>query len=523
MAKQFTSIVAGIKAASKGNPAFVLASSKENLPTSDSRLDVMLAGTKFDQFDCVACGTSMHAVAGTEPFCVTCGAGDGHVHATKEAVRTKVSSKNDLVSLECTVCSHVTSMEAGFVRAITAGKENPVFCSSCGNSMYLAAELLDEADPASDPDTLNDGSAGEVDLSVEATSDDPEMDLDVDGDIDDDDLKLDSLSEVESGVDAEECKSGATPLAEMFDEADLELEAFSIEEEPSGEVLDPAEEDLSVTEDAEDLSVEGELNFDEEQGDPLVDALEMDDTEVLLSFVRAGNRVVAMKGHIAIASLSKRSQGSGAKIINSSALPIAAMSAVQTNGLRKGLASLGFSLIRVPVSTTATVARKVEEVKASARAKEEAFRRDFSSVFALAAAGLNRGNWKGFDNPLRSAMEGELSRAGVENPRRVVASVFENAGIPYAKTLLEVSNKLSKMSAAARNELSEMLNMTQILASEDPEDFDPELEDEEAPVPTTVESRFSRPALFRPIEKPSALTASASDVLNGKADLTFSF
>lgn len=544
MTKQYTPIVAGIKAASKGNPAFVLASNRENLPATEEQLDSVLASTEFSKFDCVACGTSMQAIAGTEPFCVTCGSGDGHVYAAAEKPTTEVNSKSDLVSLSCTVCDHVTSMEADVVKAITAskvdGKPSPVHCSSCGNPMYLAAELVDEAAPPADPTTVPNAEVGEADLvpesvplessSTEECKEDEKMtssnvdevgDLDGDGDVDADDVRIDDLNSVEGSSDS------------LFDVADLsspnggedeltagddslELEPFSIEEDAPVEV---SMADGPEDEDDDDLDGDEDFDLDDGNGDPLADAMEMDDTEIALSFVKAGNRVVAMKGHVAIASISKNSEGSGAALVNSKALTIAAMAAVQALGMRKGLLSLGFSPIRVPVATEATVARKIEEFKATAASKEQATKKAFVSTFALAAAGLNRGNWKGFDNPLRAAMEQELSRAGVENPRRVVAAVFESAGVAYAKTLLEVSHKLSKMSASARTELSEMLNMTQITAS----DADDEFDSEDPDAPTTVESRFSRPALLRPKEATSVTASAAAEVLAGKASLTFSF
>ena len=140
------------------------------------------------------------------------------------------------------------------------------------------------------------------------------------------------------------------------------------------------------------------------------------------------------------------------------------------------------------------------------------------------AAGLNRGNWRGFENPLRAALEKELSSIGVERPKRVAARILEESGLQYSQVLLEVSNKLSQMSASARRDLTESLNFTNVVASAEGDDEDDD-EVEASATASSLEARLARPALVRPLRPVLASSAAsvtgASAILSGKAPLSF--
>jgi hypothetical protein len=307
----------------------------------------------------------------------------------------------------------------------------------------------------------------------------------------------------------------------------LEVEPFSIEMETAPAPADyDGDGDVDFDEGADALPGEEPVVVqNEEEGDPLVDALSMDDTEMALAFVKASGRLIAMKGHVAVASMSSKSKSVNAGLINSPALLAAASASVAAEGLRAGLQSVGFSLIRVPVTSKATVERRMQEVTAKAASIEATKQKTFAESFALAAAGLNRGQWKGVANPMRAALETELTRVGVEHPRRVVSAVFEAAGLPYAEALLSTANRLTKMGASARKELSEVLNMTSNVSPED------ELDDAASnPEAAPIESRFATGGkkttaiAVRPrIEASAGATSGAAAILSGDAPLSFSF
>jgi hypothetical protein len=302
-------------------------------------------------------------------------------------------------------------------------------------------------------------------------------------------------------------------LALESDADDLVLEPFTMEEDFGDDVLDEPIAEISTTE----FAADDEFDLPDTEGDPLADAMELDDTDMALAFVRASGRVIAMKGHVAIASFSKKTAGKNAFLINSDALPAAAKAAVHSEGLRAGLESIGFKLIRVPVQSSLLADKKVAAIQASVAKKEDDRKREFAGIFALAAAGLNRGNWRGIDNPIRAALVRELENIGVERPARVAARVLEESGLQYSQTLLEVSNKLSKMSASARKDMAEALEMTNVVASAEAED-----DGEETPVSSALEARLNRPALLRPVlASTSKGISGASAILAGKAPLSF--
>lgn len=541
MTSRKSAIAASVKEASRGKAALVFASNMESLPKFAEDMVATLVKTKYAKFGCTACGTSMASRADTTPFCITCGAGDGHVHTVEGDVKLNVTSKTELVALNCDQCSASTVVEAGVAQAILASgkKSTPIHCSCCGNPMVVSADASSISDEPLITPTPAEVKSDAGSVGGEDNFDD-DMDLDALGsleDFDDDgedsDVELDENGmEVTADPTALTTPGGPVGKEEFsapMPEADtqdmpLELEPFSIEQEVLCE-SDPSgmEENFGSESETEDDNTL-EMTSDTE-GDPLVDALDMDDTQKALAFVKANGRLVAMKGHVAIATLSKTSRTPNAKLINSPALQAATKHSVSTEGLRAGLQSVGFTLIKVPVTSKASLERRVQEITAKTAATETAKQKTFAQSFALAAAGLNRGQWKGVANPLRAAMETELTRAGVEQPRRVVSSVFEAAGLSYAEALLATSNRLSKMSASARNELAEVLNMT---AATSPEDEHAQMSDEDIDQ-SHVEARFSSggrstAALLRPrITASAESTSQAANILSGNAPLNFSF
>lgn len=561
MTKRITAVAAALMAAVGGNPIFALASRAGDLPSDDKQLDKVLGSTKFSEFACTACGTHMHAHSGTDPFCVTCGAGSGKVSEVKANAKPKVSAKSDLVSLQCSTCNHATVMEANVVKTlVTASSGGPVRCSCCGGDMFLTASA-DEDGTSSDtslitPDTpvvANADEMGEDDdidlddleasLNLSAASDDEDKEDEDDGDKEDDDkpeAKKDDESDAEDDEDvksnvenfggkqaapfkkeaaAEDGATGdtalVTPDAPDTLEADMVLEPFTLEEDDVLDLDDGdpfAEGPVATTEEFVE-----DFDLPEVDGDPLLDAMELDDTDAALAFVRANGRVLAVKGHVTVAAFTRKSAGKNLFLMNSDALPAAARASVLASGLRKGLEEVGFQLVRVPTSVSATTKREVQRVQAAAKEAEQNRQKEFPKIFALAAAGLNRGNWRGFSNPLRAAMERELEAIGVESPRRVTARILEESGLQYSQTLLEVCAKLSGMSASSRKELSDMLDLTNVVASvkdSDGGDSEPE---------HGLEARLTKPALLRPITAASSAVgvSGAAAILSGSAPLKF--
>ena len=552
MTKRITSTAAAVRAAASGGVAFVFASRANDLPDSDKQLNRVFASAKYSNFGCTACGTRMQARSETSPFCVTCGAGD-KVHQVKASSEATITSSSNLTSLQCSVCDHATVMETDVVKCIQASS-HPVHCSCCGKPMFAVKssdssgldgdELIIPDDPPAieaDADDLDADDDGDIDIDdLEAAfmraAKNPGAEFDEFSDDDIDDLSENDEARINSGgldnfkgKQAPPFKKGQKPTnkasgfntddllvpddAMEDDGEDMVLEPFSMEEDDPVDVLDEPIAEVST----ELNAAEDEFDLPDNEGDPLADAMELDDTEMALAFVRASGRVIAMKGHIAIASFSKKTAGKNAFLINSDALPAAARAAVNTDGLRAGLQSVGFQLIRVPVTSSLLIEKKVAAVRASVAKAEDDRKRNFANIFALAAAGLNRGSWRGFENPLRVSLERELENIGVERPKRIAAHILAESGLKYSKTLLEVSNKLSGMSASARHDLAASLDMTN---AADPSEEDEE--DDEPQVASALESRLTRPAKLTPVRASTSNSIlGASAILAGKAPLSF--
>lgn len=567
MTTRKTAIAAAVKVVTRGNAAFVLASNTENLPKNETEITACLAQHKYAKFGCVACGTSMVSQASVHPRCITCGGAQESVKKLEDDVKATVTAKTNLATIHCSACQASTILEEAVATAIisSAGDKSsptPIHCSTCGEPLVVSAEAGEVTPGNSVPDTLDPAANNDPQsLATPDTPPEPKVtadavtaDADEMGDVGelelDDDIDLDNLGSMEDDGD---------DLALETDEFDQPVEAGDVgtmavpgTPAPVGDFAQPepddaggftmATTDFPVSDGAPQMTadvndVENDVPEDPDfaiadgtDGDALVDALDVDDTEQALAFVKANNRLVAMKGHLSIASLSKNSKTQNASLVDSPALVAATQAAIATDGLRKGLTAMGFTLIKVPVTSEATVSRKVQAAAQKAEAVTANEKKLFAESIALAAAGLARGMWRGVENPLRAAMESELERAGVERPSRVVSEVFASAGIPYTEALVTVANRLTKMTAAARKDFAEMLNMTSAV-SPDAELDDAIGGDTDATAPVTINSRITSggrstatAALLRPSPSSSgkAVTA-ASQVLSGNQAIPFNF
>lgn len=293
----------------------------------------------------------------------------------------------------------------------------------------------------------------------------------------------------------------------------------------------------------------------DKDGDPIMDAEDMDDSVKSCFLIQAGDELLMLKGKHVVASLSPSAAGANAKVMHTDGFAEAVIASAQEQGLRKALASFHFEPVRIKTRTVASVRREVSSVRNTMA--QEAAKRDavMADCFALAAVGLARGMWKGKPNPLKAAFETEMSRLGMRKPGRVAAALFAQHGIEYSRVLCSLASTLASKSEEHRRELADTLD----LVSEDPiadlpidadgydavsdDGFDSQalagsdemvsLDDLEGGPSVTLASRLSAPgfphrshqtaALLKPRTGPELdVSASASDMLSGAAPL-FSF
>lgn len=237
---------------------------------------------------------------------------------------------------------------------------------------------------------------------------------------------------------------------------------------------------------------------------PLVDADEVPDFEgsddlVFASFNKSlhvirSNRIIASMG-----PLKARKLGVEDVYLGDQFQDILAH-AIDTKGLRKGLVQQGMTLARVKVTSSKSVTKVVQaKVDAAMAAKiEAAAKRDraMEQSLAIAAVGINKRYFRTADNTLKSALVDELKRAGVKGAAQLVAAVFAEHGVSYAKSILTLANKIAAMPDEVRDQHADSLDMTS------DEDFEPE---EDSEVDSGLEEEEDE---FNPVASVTAALAS---------------
>jgi hypothetical protein len=502
-------------AAASSKSVLVFASADSELITAADSMKQILS-SELASFGCKACGTHVTASADSKPFCITCGSEEVEPTSAPIAEEVKTLTDSDVAAVQCSSCGVTNVVTAS---AVTAASH--IHCSCCSTKLSLTAdadELPMNAPPATTDETTDLDTEIEAELDAlesEGGGADP-LFQSVDEETEGLGLELDAASELEdedSGIVEDLQADAADGIPEELLDEELETPA----EADSLDNVDPvADEDYQIQEPSD--------------GDALMDSLEMADDDAGFSTVYTAGRLVAMKGHVAVASLSKTTAGVNADLLATTGFQRAVALSVRAHGLRKGLRALAFAPIRVPTLSKATVSRQVASVQQKAANEVVGKIATFNDSLALAAAGLSRGKWKGYENPLRAAFEVELTRAGIRNPGRISATVFSKNSIAFSKTLVEVASKLAKMSVESRRELADMLDMTEDTPAldtpiEDPaSDFTEEefLED----TPVSLESRLNTTAaLLRPRATQTVASSTVLDqaraVLDGKSPLNF--
>ncbi len=450
-----------VTAAVRGNSVLVYAAGNvEELLKADHAYKI-LNKKEFSSFKCQDCGTHMHAVASVnpEPFCVTCGSEKvEHVTNKKLPATAALVSDKEIASVVCPSCNLHNVVQSNVLKA-SAGD---LHCCGCGSHLTVAGyEELPEAEmskdackSADDVDTLN-----EEDATMTQEDNFPVVDEELTQDIEN---LTEDMTVSEEGFDDQDMLALSSEEETM--EMDTDLEDFDemADEDNADEVAESFSEgesfmDMTAGDEEEELG--NELIEPLAEGEPLMEAIDMDNTIESLSFVVKSNRLVAMKGFYAIATASQQSAGRNADMLGTPEFEQALRIQASKVGLRKALAQFGFQPLKAKAVDTAVIARKTVEATVKAQNEMEAQRRVFSDCLALAAVGMSRNVWKAQKNELKASVEAALQQFGVRNPKRITANLFAEKGLEYTKSLVEVATKLSKMSSQARKEYADMLDL----------------------------------------------------------------
>ena len=306
-------------------------------------------------------------------------------------------------------------------------------------------------------------------------------------------------------------------------------------------IEEPGNEEQLFLDDAADVSGPAA------SGEPLIDAMELNDTPEGLEFMSKAGTLLAMKGAHVVAFARTADVGQNADILHSPEFAKAVVMTASRLGARKALARMGFKNIRVkPTDVKASnraIAVAKSEFATTARKKEEVF----ADCLAIAAAGLAKGLFKNFKDPIRAAVELQLQSSMNVRASKVMASrIMSENGMEYAKSLIMLANKLSGMTAQTRKEYADMLDLIddgtelaltasadempendyakQTSGVDDGEDVTDASEDLDS-----VQSRLTTAALLMPSNRLAkgsngrrvSASASASAILAGTAPLSF--
>lgn len=251
---------------------------------------------------------------------------------------------------------------------------------------------------------------------------------------------------------------------------DEEFEDLDIGEDPAPEVPVAAEAPAPVDMPAAPLEEEA----------PLVDVDGIPDTEDAdnLSFASINATVHVIRANRIIASLSStRANKLGiGDVYNTDQYFDVVAHEVGTKGLRAGLVKQGFVLAKVKLTANSASEKVIKaKVEAGLSHSKELLARQAEAMeqsLAIAAVGINKKYFKDVENTLKAALISELERAGVRGAKKIVSSCFSEHGVPYAKSLLTLANKIATMPAEVRNLHADSLDMT------NDEDFVPDADEE---------------------------------------------
>ena len=444
----------------------------------------MSTGRAHDHLSCVTCGTSMTEVIDEKSEKDNLG-GDTNVgHNGFEA-----QEEPEL------------SIEAGADEAATKLgvegkplKPNGLAAKDEPELSIQASGAGDVFDLPDDEDNVVLGDEDEDDDSDPSLFEEPAQDF-TDGD--------EATAEVDDDSDDLGIGDSAFEGDAALDEGDDDLEILSGDDEEGGEGQDSessvGDDDQDATPDTVDEGGGENALSDEEQdlidnafstasrknvtvashtkGNPIADVLGLNDTAdnfTLVSMTEGkGKYVAAVKDSVIIARLMpQHATGANRASMHSDGFRAATAHLAKRNGLRATLASLGFRPVRIEVLSAVDVKKQVASVEKKSDQSITAFKKSLAESVALAAVGIDRGQWKGASNPLLSAVTMALAEYGASeaDAKRVARRAVTSATQEYVKTLLAQTDKVQGMTAEQRKMLAQTFDVTTAAADDDSDD-----------------------------------------------------
>lgn len=470
---------------------FVYASFDGVIEKAENSTDEMLKSV-LSSYDCEDCSSVFVSQAKTTPFCVTCGSHHVKEKAKVEDTASLELSDSNLAAITCVQCKATNIMTRSTVAAM-----GEFACTTCGSHLKASVtdiEQLPEGEVTVIPD---DNGADNKPLVTLDTDEIAEVEFE-----DDDEFDYDEDVVAEGDLFADDDDNGEADILENHpnvDEVRLEDVEVSGPADAFRNTLDTMVDDQEVVD---------EVTYsDSEDGDDLIDAMDIDDTVEDLEFARVGARLLAMKGYVTVATIT---EAAGVDI-DSTAFRRAVTTLARKEGLRKSLATLQFKPVKVKTVTAATLEKIKAEAADEATARIQASFEEIGESVALAAAGLARNQLAEFDNPLHAKLAAFLASRGVRGSEKEAAKFCLEAGEPYTTVLMEAASQLREKGSDFRQVLAATFKMTKASAFDNvSEGEEEEALDDAMSVTSTVLASLARPAIAVKESKPQQIATATN-------------
>lgn len=398
------------------------------------------------------CGTKFHALAGMQPYCITCGSDEVDEDSDESSFELPADD-SEMSAIQCSACGTHNILDDEVAQAYSGN----INCVTCGSEVQyqVAAPADASGDAAQKP---FDNSLGDEEPKTGADSNVGTET--VKGP--DDNAGENSVMETKEVTSAEGDKSATDEKSDAGEKSD-------VEDDVSGG-SDGGKEKSEDSEKSETTESSGET-----ASVKLITVAKTGE----LSFELSGDKLTAYVGTTPVATLEKAKAGENAGVIHSNSFAQAIKHTAKQQGVERALAHFNFDLISVDLPIPAFVQEKAEAQIKGEREKFEtatkSLRSDYRNSLQIVSAGLNKSFFKGKGNVLKAALFDELAATGVRNPAKIIDKVFAAHSDAYHTLLLEMAEDMMGKNAEARKQIAEAIGVANYQVAE----MDEESEDSE--------------------------------------------
>lgn len=232
---------------------------------------------------------------------------------------------------------------------------------------------------------------------------------------------------------------------------------------PKPKLKKKVKSDFSADEggDGEDVLEDGE---GETMDMDLVDVHDDADTPVeSVAFFYGDKMVMLAARNQIIATLSEAGAGEYKGMLQSEQFRMAVAHTIETEGLKKAIATYKFVPSKVTVKISKVVSAKVEaalkDQKTKVQAGADTYAEQFQHSLDIAAAGYAGNFWRNRQDPLKTALIAELTSLGIRKSDKLVDKIFAMYSVAQFRDVISVARDLSKKPVEALNALAETIDL----------------------------------------------------------------